>query len=259
MQVIFGVLLFISFIMMIVSLINPKWGTFKKRTWSRKKTIGTWFLVGIICFIGVGVTNPSPEQQAQQKALQAQQKAQQEAQKHIFGRYYGFSAEQSQAIEDALASVGIDKINDATKQGDHNYTLDVHATDGYNPDKDTIRIFLDDNNKLQTIKYRAIDLWQNGQAVHQISDYVMNSDEEAAAMIMSKEMVKKILKAPSTAKFDESTFKYYKSQGVITVIGSVDAQNGFGAMLRSPWKTQFEGKGRDLKPTHMVFNAQQLF
>lgn len=259
MQVIFGLLLFFSFIMMVVSLFSPKWGTFKKREWSRKKTMGIWFLACIICFVGVGVTNPSPEQQAQIKAQQEARKAEQEAQKHIFGRYYGFSAEDSQAIEDALASVGIDKINDATKQGDHDYTLDVHATGGYDPDKDAIHIFLDDNNKLQTIKYRAIALWQNGQAVHQVSDYVMSLDEKVAAETMSKEMVKKILKAPSTAKFDESTFKYYKSKGVITVIGSVDAQNGFGAMLRSPWKTQFEGKGKDLKPIHMMFAAQDLF
>ena len=51
----------------------------------------------------------------------------------------------------------------------------------------------------------------------------------------AKEMVKKVLKAPTTAEFDYKTFRYFKLNGIGTIIGTVDSQNSFGAMIRSIW------------------------
>lgn len=259
MFVIFGLLMFAAFIMIIVSLIKPRWGTFGKRPdWTRKKAALTWVAVGVIACGLMTATTPDDVKQAnQQKQQQLQEEK--EAKEHIFGKYYGFSLDQSKAIEDALASVGLDKINDVTKKGDHDYVLDVHGKGGYSPQKDTIHLFLDENNKPQTIKYRAIALWQNGQAEHQISDYIISDGEMETIARMSKEAVKKVLKAPTSAKFDEGTFKFFKQKGVVTIIGTVDAQNSFGAMIRSPFKIQYQKDGNDWKPVHMTFESQELF
>jgi hypothetical protein len=57
------------------------------------------------------------------------------------------------------------------------------------------------------------------------------------ACIMAEEMVKKRLRAPSTASFQScSEIKAYDAGGGWwSVSGYVDAQNGFGAKLRSTW------------------------
>ena len=59
--------------------------------------------------------------------------------------------------------------------------------------------------------------------------------------IFAREEVKKNLKAPSTAKFsglcNEYKYSTRTENGLVvwTVMGQVDAQNSFGAMLRSIW------------------------
>ena len=66
-------------------------------------------------------------------------------------------------------------------------------------------------------------------------------DQEAEAIAMAKEMVKAELKAPSTASFpwDASAYAITKSGNQYTVKGYVDAQNSFGAKIRSTFEACF--------------------
>lgn len=246
-------------VMLLVSLIKPKWGTFgKKPDWNRKKAVGFWF---VICIVLSGLANAltPPEVKQAQKEKEAQQKIVEEAKKHVFAKYYGFTMEQTKALDEALASVGLGKIKDSTKQGEHDYTLDVEAANhDYDPAKDVVHVFFDQDNKLLSIKLRTIPLWDNGKVVHQVSDYILSIPERSEAESQSEKMVKAVLKAPSTAKFDEKTFKYFKINGEITLVGTVDAQNGFGAMIRSPFKTQFKVENGKLKPTGFIFEGNQI-
>ena len=64
--------------------------------------------------------------------------------------------------------------------------------------------------------------------------------DDAEAFTVAEAMVKQKLKAPSTAKFclyTEATITHDKD--VYTVKGWVDAQNSFGATLRSNWTVTF--------------------
>lgn len=69
------------------------------------------------------------------------------------------------------------------------------------------------------------------------------------AFIMSEQFVEQRLKAPSTAKFS----KYHEVEDQITKIGTnkwhvvawVDAQNGFGAMIRNHYSCDMTYKGND--------------
>jgi len=56
---------------------------------------------------------------------------------------------------------------------------------------------------------------------------------EYLAKDMCHTFVKRRLKAPSTAKFSNETVKGGPSRW--TVVGEVDSENSFGAMLRSPY------------------------
>ena len=78
-------------------------------------------------------------------------------------------------------------------------------------------------------------------------------------------LVKKILqmntkniKAGKKLEFDYKTFRYFKLNGVGTIIGTVDSQNSFGAMIRSNFKVQFDCND-NMKPIHMSFEGNEIF
>lgn len=60
-------------------------------------------------------------------------------------------------------------------------------------------------------------------------DYDMNNEYEAVSQCEAR--VEKLLKAPSTAQFDSSA----TGSGTWTVTGTVDAENSFGATVRSSY------------------------
>jgi len=67
-------------------------------------------------------------------------------------------------------------------------------------------------------------------------------DSDYDAFYIAKNVVESALKAPSTAEFcdfDESRVTRYGD--IVTVKGFVDAQNSFGAMLRSDWSVEMQG------------------
>jgi hypothetical protein len=66
------------------------------------------------------------------------------------------------------------------------------------------------------------------------------------AILMSQVFVKQNLKAPSTAKFPSSgQFQAYDMVDGWEVSGYVDAQNGFGAQIRSHFKCKLKHTGGD--------------
>lgn len=66
-----------------------------------------------------------------------------------------------------------------------------------------------------------------------------NGGQETSAFVMCQDPVRSRLRAPSSAEFLSSTEPgvslVHLGNGVYRVRGFVDAQNGFGAMLRTSW------------------------
>ena len=155
-------------------------------------------------------------------------------------------------------SIGVESVTDATKDEKGMYSLNVTAKGGYTPEKGYTHLFLDKDNKVETIKLKEIIMYKDGQAVHQPSDYVLSVSEENQMERQAKEIVKKVLKAPTTAEFDYKTFRYFKLNGIGTIIGTVDSQNSFGAMIRSNFKVQFDCND-NMKPIHMSFEGNEIF
>lgn len=63
------------------------------------------------------------------------------------------------------------------------------------------------------------------------------------AIAQCEDLVKENLKAPSTAEFDTSA----TGDGTWTVTGTVDAENSFGAMLRSEFQCTVVVSGDSIK------------
>ena len=91
----------------------------------------------------------------------------------------------------------------------------------------------DDNSKTQISKEKPV---------------VKETGDILTAYTVARSEVKKRLKAPSTAKFPFESYKNvtkrYENQ-IYVVESYVDAQNAFGAMIRSNYKVKLERTGQD--------------
>jgi len=74
------------------------------------------------------------------------------------------------------------------------------------------------------------------------ADARKKKDNHRMAYVMMQEYVKKNLKAPSTAKFPSLDYKWQKREDIYDIVGYVDSQNSFGAMIR----TKFSGTIQDI-------------
>jgi hypothetical protein len=77
----------------------------------------------------------------------------------------------------------------------------------------------------------------------------VEAHDDVFAFASSQSFVERLLKAPSTAEFPYSEAKIRKLGGtagneVYEIFGQVDAQNSFGAMIRTPYycKLHFTGE-----------------
>ena len=108
-----------------------------------------------------------------------------------------------------------------------------------------------DNEKLRQVKFSANYLYRNQQIEAVAQDFYVSTDEATRYQLNCQEAIKELLKAPSTAKFPNMTeWGFKKEDGVVTVQSYVDAQNGFGAMLRS----YFQFKIKDNTVTSLIFD-----
>lgn len=232
-------------------------GNIGKRPELKRKQICLFYLV--MCFVSLFLMVKATDAMlSQQSGISEMSRADKEYASKMFSvKSLGFLLT-AKNIEAALNSIGVESVTDATKDEKGMYSLNVTAKGGYTPEKGYTHLFLDKDNKVETIKLKEIIMYKDGQAVHQPSDYVLSVSEENQMERQAKEMVKKVLKAPTTAEFDYKTFRYFKLNGIGTIIGTVDSQNSFGAMIRSNFKVQFDCND-NMKPIHMSFEGNEIF
>lgn len=72
----------------------------------------------------------------------------------------------------------------------------------------------------------------------------VTADQSGTAEVMCHEFVKKQLKAPATAKFPAAD-SIKKDGATYTVIAGVDSENGFGALIRTPFTCVIHADGDD--------------
>lgn len=78
-----------------------------------------------------------------------------------------------------------------------------------------------------------------------ITNYTLGAIERSTFMYLAQEAVKQVLKAPSTAQFPDPIFSdgqwhVGRNHDLVTIQSWVDAQNSFGAMIRSDFIVQFD-------------------
>lgn len=136
----------------------------------------------------------------------------------------GLTKEQSQQVLAELQSVGVTNfgnVNKADGQKDVYYIVD---------EKYGQTFFRIKNDKVSEIENSFSTVYKNGEKLDTIDDVYISNQQQVEYRAAAKEAVLSKLKAPSTAKFDIKQVIRYKNS--VTVRGTVDAQNEFGAMIK---------------------------
>ena len=168
----------------------------------------------------------------------------------------GCSQEEAESIEDVLNKCDItdyqdvkadEGLNGAWKKNDKGFRIEIQ--DGME-----VLMWLNKNNKVIILKYGENMLYKKGKARAKLTDYVLSSEEVTQWEVECQSQVKAMLKSPSSAKF--GGWKYGKNKKQITVQGYVDAENSFGAEIRSQFQFKINRKTEAI--TSFIFDGQEL-
>lgn len=168
----------------------------------------------------------------------------------------GVDKTQAEEIVKVLDSVGVSNINEIARDDglddyywnkgtDKGYRL-AYSGDDTNDVNRTVIVNIKEDGTVLAIKmakYNGTVLYENGQVKDNLKNYTMTDEDRYNYKSLAENLVKQVLKSPSTAKFPSfSEYKFGKSEGIVTVQGYVDSQNSFGATIRGEFQVKFDGE-----------------
>ncbi len=168
--------------------------------------------------------------------------------------FIGVASEEAENAKQILKECGISNIKAATRDE----MLDVDGLKGYRLSTELDNIgqvcVYFDHEKLRQVRFLSQYLYRNQKVEAVAQEFYINTDEGTKYQISCQNAIKELLKAPSTAKFPNITeWKFGKENGVVTIQSYVDAQNSFGAMMRS----DFQFKFKDDKVISLIFDGTE--
>lgn len=255
-----GIAMF-AFVMLIVGLIKPKWGTFGKvPSMKRWKIFIIWLLI-LIVSVNLYNTFIPPEIKEAQRIERENEEKEKAFSENIFVKSLGLKTqEELNAVENAFKAVKIDKVENITYDELLGDTPDIKGYRLKGNGLDNVILYMTSDNKVEAIRYNSVNLYKDGNFFETLSDNSLTFDEESHMQNTIEKTVLNLLKAPSTAKFpNNSDYEFSKVHGMGKIVGYVDAQNSFGAMIRSSFSAEFDFKNGGGKITHLYFDGSQIF
>ncbi len=177
----------------------------------------------------------------------------------IAAKHIDVTTEEGKAIDSILNDCGITEV----KSFEHDELLDNAHMDGESgyriasENVENIILYLAPDKTVFRIKYIDYDLYADGGKLATLQDYVVSQEEVDKYQYLCQEKVKEILKSPSTAKFPIYTeWGWRQEMNIFTVQGYVDAQNGFGAEVRSRFQFIIDMNTDTIQS--FIFDGQEL-
>lgn len=227
----------------------------------RLKSFGVFFVCAAL-FSGIINATMTPEEKAQKEHEEQVKQQMNELNRNQFARTLELSTtSQANEIENFLKTLGISNVTEIK----HDETLDEPNTGIKcyrltNGDTKNIFLYMNPNKTVQAVRYASTNLYKDGQILGNITDLVLTNEEEQYMRIHSEKVIQGLLKAPSTAKFaDYSEYQVSKRDGIGTISGYVDAQNSFGAMIRSTFTIHYNLKDNNKNVTSVIFDGKEIF
>lgn len=246
-----GILTLAVIVWYIMARKNPKkYAPFLKEPYGKKRGyifIVLFFLTG---FIGMAI-NPPPI--SNNTSTKTQSQTQEQSIASMLESSLNIDSQKSYSIQNILTSVGIESLKSISY--DSNLVLPGKDVKGYKAvDKkgNHISIYLNNNNLVERIGFMGSSLYENGTIIQNLKDCTFSGNEQSTLRQIAEKITKERLKAPSTAKFPGiSEYQFSKDKGIATVAGYVDAQNSYGAMLRTRFTMIYDVKNDKLVSYHL--------
>lgn len=166
---------------------------------------------------------------------------------------FGLTEEEFLEYQKIFDAVGFTEITKVEKEdtNDKGVTSFYVEMKGIKPNKilapgrtegNIICVEIDSNKKLNEISVNFLPVYKNGKVLTKVIAFTeLDATQMAMCEVLSEELVKKVLKSPSTAKFCKSTeYRYAKENGIIKCQGYVDSQNSFGATVRTNYMLTYD-------------------
>ena len=158
----------------------------------------------------------------------------------------GVSSEKAEEVYSVFKSIGLKDFDSITNDEILNDTEEDNSK-GYRIKtdfSDNVILYMDSSNNIISIRWADKDFYKDNKVLLNFEDYIITFDEESNYNMDAQDRVKKLLKAPSTAKFPSITkWKFAKDNGVVTVQAYVDSENSFGAMIRADFQIKYAKDG----------------
>lgn len=145
----------------------------------------------------------------------------------------GMNKEQSTSAIEVLKNAGISDVESVQKV--------PNATNLYELRSEKYGAFfmkVNGNKDVTSYIYETLPFYSNGNNVRDIDDLYLSNDERIEFQVLAEEDVKKRLKAPATASFEEHPL-IVREKDKVTARGKVDAENSFGAKIRTPFVVEY--------------------
>lgn len=209
-------------------------------------------IILLLIFLGIGI--------AVSKGIGDMEKNSEKYDDSIAAKYIDITSEESNKIDSVLKECGIDSVTSfehdelldgAHSEGETGYRLAVSTG------VDNIILYLNADNSVYSLSYNTYDLYKDGSAVATIGDYAITDEEASNLQIKCQEIVKETLKSPSMAKFPSILeWGFSKEKNIVTVQGYVDAQNSFGAEVRSTFQFIIDTDADSIQS--FIFDGQEM-
>lgn len=139
-------------------------------------------------------------------------------------------------------------IADKLGVGYLSFTFDEDDNEYWCGYTDRIISFEMDGEVVISVYSKSDIFYSDGAVVQKVTDIIPSYEEMITAQAKATEFILSVLKAPSTAKFPDSSgfyganydWDYSKNKNIFSVSAFVDAENSFGAMLRKHFTVKFD-------------------
>ena len=220
---IFSYLACAAFIMLIIGLIKPKWGSFGRYPdINRWKLALLWFaVVAVFSSVGSAFMTDADKLHLEQRKLERQAAEQDKK-----------DAESDLLLLRQLGFTTVTKIFGDPKSG---YELSAPELG-----QAIAAVYTDESKNITEVIYKNHTLYKDGVVKKTLKDIILTKADAERAYKSARKWVKNNLKDPDSAKFDDDKFGAFKENGIIKMSGIVRAKNSFNAIVPAKWYAEVD-------------------
>lgn len=171
----------------------------------------------------------------------------------VFSDATSIELEQTEKALEILEQCGIEQLDLI----EHDPILDKEKTKGYRLESQGVKnifLYISEAGDIDRVIWSDNDLYKDGEVISRITDYTLTRNEMTNLQISCQDSIKGILKSPATAKFPGiGGWRFGKNKEEVIVQSYVDAQNSFGANIRSDFQFKFQNG----QITSLIFDGEE--